>query len=83
MKRTKFKNPLTKDPKGWPKDKVDRLKTIVRQAKDKVIKKNKSMARKTKAKDSACLVCHEEGPSVETCKYVTAAKHIRDIKLKL
>jgi len=83
VKRTKFKNPLTKDPKGRPKDKVDRLKTIVRQAKDKAIKKNKSKARKTKAKDSACLVCHEEGHGVETFKYKAAAMHLRDPELKL
>ena len=83
VNRTKFKNPPTKDPKGRPKDKVGRLKTIVRQAKDKAIKKNKSKARKTKAKDLACLVCHEEGHGVETCKYMAAAMHLRDPELKL
>ena len=49
VNRTKFKNHLTKDPKVRPKDKVDRLKTILQQVKEKAIKNNKSKARKTKA----------------------------------
>ena len=49
VNRTKFKNPLIKDPKVRPKDKVDRLKTILQQVKEKAIKNNKSKARKTKA----------------------------------
>jgi len=49
VNRTKFKNPLIKDPNVRPKDKVDRLKTILQQVKEKAIKNNKSKARKTKA----------------------------------
>ncbi|XP_021321357.1 protein FAR1-RELATED SEQUENCE 9-like [Sorghum bicolor] len=83
VKQTKFKNPPAKDPQGRPRDKVDRKKTIVQQVKEKAIKKNKSKAKKDKAKESVCLVCHEEGHGVETCKFLSAAMHLRDTELKL
>jgi hypothetical protein len=83
VKQTKFKNPPAKDPQGRPRNKVDRKKTIVQQVKEKAIKKNKSKAKKDKAKESVCLVCHEEGHGVETCKFLSAAMHLRDTELKL
>jgi hypothetical protein len=83
VNRTVYKNLPATDPKGRPKDKVDRFKTIVQQVKEKAIKKNKSKGKKTKGKDSACLICHEEGHGVEACKYLVAAMNIRDTELKL
>lgn len=69
-----FKNRKTKDPKGRPKEKVNRMKTIVQQVREKAINKNKTKARKTKAKELPCLLCHEEGHNVETCKYMGNGK---------
>jgi hypothetical protein len=80
VKQTKYKNPPAADPKGRPKEKVDRLKTIVKQHKEKANKKSK---KKAKGKDSACLVCKEEGHATESCKYLLAAINLRDTELTL
>jgi len=83
VKQTKFKNPPAKDPQGRPRNKVDRQKTIVQHVKEKAIKKNKSKAKKAKANESVCLVCHEEGHGVETCKLLLATMRLRDTELKM
>ena len=70
-----LKNPPRASHKGHPKDKVDRKKSIMLQAKEKAMKKKK-WTPKRKPKVPSCSYCHEEGHSVQTCKYMASAEQI-------
>ena len=67
---TMVNNPPTNDPKGRPKDEVERKKSIVQQVREKAIKKSKSKKKKGSKKPPPCSYCNEDGHSVQTCKYM-------------
>lgn len=62
-----LKNPPRASHKGHPKDKVDGKKSIMLQAKEKAMKKKGTTKKKPKV--PPCSYCHEDGHSVQTCKY--------------
>jgi hypothetical protein len=69
----KVKNPPRTNNKGRPKEKVDRLKSIVMQAKEKAMKKKgkaKSIGKKP------CSYCYKVGHSVQTYEYMAKAEPI-------
>ena len=84
---TMVNNPPTNDSKGRPKDKVERKKSIVQQVREKAIKKSKSKKKKGSKKPPPCSYCHEDGHSVQTCKYMQTTQEIlktmKEIELKL
>ena len=84
---TKVNNPPANDPKGRPKDKVERKKSIVQQVREKAIKKSKSKKKKGSKKPPPCSYCHEDGHSVQTCKYMQTTQEIpkamKETELKL
>jgi hypothetical protein len=68
------KNPPRTNSKGRPKEKVDRFKSIVMQARDKAMEKKgkpKSAAKKP------CSYCNEVGHSVQNCEYMAKAEALR------
>jgi hypothetical protein len=70
----KVKNPRRTNSKGRPKEKVDRFKSIVMQAREKAMKKKgkpKSAAKKP------CSYRYEVGHSVQTCEYMAKAEALR------
>jgi hypothetical protein len=70
-------NPPTNDPKGRPKDKVERKKSIVQYVREKAIKMSKSKKKKKGSeKPPPCSYCHEDGHSVQICKYMQIAQEI-------
>ena len=83
---TMVNNPPINDSKGRPKDKVERKKSIVQQVREKAIKKSKSKKKESK-KPPPCSYCHEDGHSVQTCKYMQTAQEIlkamKEMELKL
>ena len=83
---TMVNNPPTNDTPGRPKDKVERKKSIVQQVREKGIKKSKSKKKGSK-KPPPCSYCHEDGHSVQTCKYMQTTqeilKAIKETELKL
>ena len=73
---TMVNNLPANDPKGRTKDKVERKKSIVQQVREKAIKKSKSKKKKGSKKPPPCSYCHEDGHSVQTCKYMQTAQEI-------
>jgi hypothetical protein len=75
----KVKNPPRTNNKGHPKEKVDRLKSIVMQSREKAMKNNgKGKGTRKKArKMSPCSYCYEDGHNVQTCEYMAKAEAIR------
>jgi hypothetical protein len=70
----KVKNPPRTNSKGRPKEKVDRFKSIVMQAREKAMKKKgkpKSTAKKP------CSYFYEVGHSVQACEYMAKAEALR------
>ena len=84
---TMVNNPPTNDPKGRPKDEVERKKSIVQQVREKAIKKSKSKKKKRSKKPPPCSYCNEDRHSVQTCKYTQTAQEIlkamKETELKL
>uniref|UniRef100_K3ZC21 SWIM-type domain-containing protein n=1 Tax=Setaria italica TaxID=4555 RepID=K3ZC21_SETIT len=80
------KNPTRTKSKGRPKEKVERFKSIVAQAKEKAMKK-KAKGKKTAQKIPPCSYCFEDGHSVQTCAYMAKAealaKDLKETELKL
>ncbi|XP_004987128.1 protein FAR1-RELATED SEQUENCE 5 [Setaria italica] len=80
------KNPTRTKSKGRPKEKVERFKSVVAQAKEKAMKK-KAKGKKTAQKIPPCSYCFEDGHSVQTCAYMTKAealaKDLKETELKL
>nr|XP_034586676.1 protein FAR-RED IMPAIRED RESPONSE 1-like [Setaria viridis] len=80
------KNPTRTKSKGRPKEKMERFKSIVAQAKDKAMKK-KEKGKKTAQKIPPCSYCFEDGHSVQTCAYMAKAealaKDLKETELKL
>ena len=74
--------PPTNDPKGRPKDKVERKKSIVQQVREKAIKKKKGSK-----KPPPCSYYNEDRHSVQTCKYMQTTQEIpkamKETELKL
>ncbi|RCV37954.1 hypothetical protein SETIT_8G103900v2 [Setaria italica] len=74
------KNPTRTKSKGRPKEKVERFKLVVAQAKEKAMKK-KAKGKKTAQKIPPCSYCFEDGHSVQTCAYMAKAEALaRDLK---
>ena len=84
---TMVNNPPANDTPGRPKDKVQRKKSIVQQVREKAIKKSKSKKKKGSKKPPPCSYCHEDGHSIQTCKYMQTAQEIlkamKETELKL
>uniref|UniRef100_K4A226 SWIM-type domain-containing protein n=1 Tax=Setaria italica TaxID=4555 RepID=K4A226_SETIT len=80
------KNPTRTKGKGRPKEKVERFKSIVAQAKEKAMKK-KAKGKKTAQKIPPCSYCFEDDHSVQTCAYMAKtealAKDLKETELKL
>ena len=74
------KNPTRTKSKGRPKEKVERFKSIVAQAKEKAMKK-KAKGKKTAQKIPPCSYCFEDGHSGQTCAYMAKAEALaKDLK---
>jgi hypothetical protein len=70
------KNPPAKDRQGRPKNKVEKEKSIVQQAKEKAKKKSKSKMTKGSKKPPPCSYCHEDGHGVQSCQYMQSTQEI-------
>ncbi|CAO2151537.1 unnamed protein product [Urochloa humidicola] len=86
--KTMLKNPPKSNSKGRPKEKVERKKSIVSQAREKLLKKKGTAKKKTqRGKGKPCSYCHEDGHTVQTCSYMARAeavvKALKDTELKL
>jgi hypothetical protein len=81
------KNPPANASVGRPRNKVERKKSIVQQVRKKAIKKSKSNKKKRSKKPPPCSYCHEDGHSVQTCKYTQTTQEIlkamKEMELKL
>jgi hypothetical protein len=70
------KNPPAKDHQERTKNKVERKKSIVQQAKEKAKKKSKSKTTKGSKKPPPCSYFHEDGHGVQSCQYMQSAQEI-------
>lgn len=80
-------NPPKANHKGRPKEKVERLKSIVIQEKEKAMKKKGKATKKKGKKIPPCSYCNEDGHGVQDCEYMVKAealsRELKQTELKL